>query len=193
METQGGNEFQLDDDSLLSGHSDHLLSNGDGDGEQEMSSIEEYSDGDEEDGRDAPMDIESSGPQVSSTVKETAMPSTSTEPMMAVTSTATAPGPTETSSLGAPTDNPGVHGYAAALAAAIEIWVLASPALAVVMAQMGQGVACNGSEGDKALEEDNTGVMQGLHAIARIMSTGFEKASEAVQSVMSRTLEGVIQ
>ena len=62
-ETLGKNETQQDDDGLLSGHSNHAFSDGDGDGDQEMSSVEEFSDGDEEDGKDVPMDVDTTTPQ----------------------------------------------------------------------------------------------------------------------------------
>ena len=60
------------------------------------------------------------------------------------------------------------------------------------MAQMGQGVACDGDEEDKARQEEYAGVMKGLRAVTRIMSVGFKKASEAVQKVISGTLEWVV-
>ena len=70
--------------------------------------------------------------------------------------------------------------------------MLASPALAVAMAQMGQGVALDGGKEDKARHEEYARVMKGLQAVTRIMSTGFEKASRAVQEIVSGTLEKVV-
>ena len=61
------------------------------------------------------------------------------------------------------------------------------------MAQMGQGVACDGGEEDKAREAEYAGVMQGLHAIARIMSAGFVKVSDAVQAIVSGSLQDIIK
>ena len=58
---------------------------------------------------------------------------------------------------------------------------------------MGQGVTLDGGEEDKVHEAEYAGVMQGLHAVARIMSTGFEKACEAVLDVVNDSLERVIQ
>ena len=61
------------------------------------------------------------------------------------------------------------------------------------MVQMGQAIALDGGEEDKVREAEYAGVMQGLHAVARIMSTGFEKACEAVLDVVNDSLENVIQ
>ena len=61
------------------------------------------------------------------------------------------------------------------------------------MAQMGQGVALDGGEEDKVRKAEYAGVMQGLHTVARIMSTGFEKACEAILDVINNSLERVIQ
>ena len=70
---------------------------------------------------------------------------------------------------------------------------LASPALAVVMAQIGPGIALDGGEEDKTLQEEYQSIMRGLQGVARIMSTGFEKASSAVQDVVNRSLARVIR
>ena len=120
-------------------------------------------------------------------------PSTSNNPTTSTTLTVIASGLAATSNPGSRPDNPGDPIPAAALAYAIETRVLASLALAVVMAQMGQGIALDGSEEDKVCEVEYTGVMQGLRAVARIMSTGFEKACEAVLNVINDSLERVIQ
>ena len=154
----------------------------------------EFSNGDEEDGKEVPMDVNTPAPQAPSTITDTAMPSTSNDP--------THGGDFNNNSARSNRNpRPGallwttrvIMALAAALASAIETRVLASPALAVVMAQMGQGIACDGDEEDKVHEEDYAGVMQGLHAVARIMSTSFEKASVAVQGIVGEALEKVIQ
>ena len=82
------------------------------------------------------------------------MPSTSNDPTMAVTLTTTAPGLMGAPSPGAPLDNPGNHGPVAALASAIETRVLVSPALAVVMVQMGQILDPYGGEGMSESQTD---------------------------------------
>ena len=61
------------------------------------------------------------------------------------------------------------------------------------MAQIGPGFTLDSGEEDKTLQEEYQGVMRGLQGVARIMSTGFEKASSAVQSVVNRSLSGVIR
>ena len=61
------------------------------------------------------------------------------------------------------------------------------------MAQIGPGFALDGGDKDKTLQEEYQGVMRGLRGIARIMSSGFVKASLAVQSVVNRSLSGVIR
>ena len=188
----------MDDDNPLSGASDHLLSDADVEGEHE-SSVAESSDGNDggdSSGKDVPMDAKTTSQQAPPATQETAMPSTSSNP---TTGTTPAPNPTSATAPGAPSDNPGgppddsnVPDPTAALAYAIQARVLASPALAVVMAQIGSGFALDGGEEDKTLQEEYQGVMRGLRGVARIMSTGFEKVSLAVQSVVNRSLSGVI-
>ena len=126
-----------------------------------------------------------------------ASPSTSSNPAMGTTPL---PSLTTATTPGAPSGNPGgtssdfnTQDPSAALAYAIQARVLASPALVVVMAQIGPGFALDGGEEDKALQEEYQGMMRGLRGVARIMSTWFEKASSAVQSVVNRSLSGVIR
>ena len=157
----------LDDDDPLSGHSDHAPSDSEGEGDQEMSSADEFSDGGNDGEKGEPMEV---GAPAN---KETVAPSTSNDPTTSTTPTVIASGPAATSNPGSRPGNLGDPNPAAALAYAIETRVLASPALAVVMAQMGQGVALDGGEEDKVREAEYARVMQGLHAVARIMSTGF--------------------
>ena len=198
----GGHDSQLDDDALLSGQSDRPDSNAndDSEGEEEMFGVEEFSDGeDRQDGadggkKDMPGDTESMGLKAPVTTKETAMASSSTDPTMTTTptTTAAAPGPLAPPGPGATPGNPEGPHTVVALAYAIQARVLASPALAVAMAQMGQGVALDGGEEDKAHHEEYAGVMKGLQAVTRIMSTSFEKASRAIQEIVSGTLEKVV-
>ena len=61
------------------------------------------------------------------------------------------------------------------------------------MAQIGPGFALDGGTEDKTLQTEYQGVMRGLRGVARIMSSGFEKASVAVQDVVNRSLSGVIR
>ena len=168
-EAQGTEDSLLDDDNPLSGHSDRTPSDGEGEGDQEMSSAEEFSDGGEEGIKGEPMEVEAPAD------KETAAPSTFNDATTLTTPTVIALGLAATSNPGSRADNPGDPIPATALAYAIETRVLASPALAVVMAQMGQGIALDGGEEDKVREAEYAGVMQGLHTIARIMSTGFRE------------------
>ena len=186
-EAQGTEDSLLDDDDLLSGHSDHTPSDGEGEGDQEMSSADEFSDGGDDGEKGEPMEAGAPGD------KEPVAPSTSNDPTTSTTPTVKASGPGETSNPGSRLGNLRDPNPAAALAYAIESRVLASPALAVVMAQMGQGVALDSGEEDKVREAEYAGVMQGLHTIARIMSTGFEKACEAILDVVNDSLENVIQ
>ena len=197
-ETVGRNDSQPDDDAPLSGQSDHPVSDADGesDGQEGMLGVKEFSDGEDaqdradESGKDPPGDTESTGPKAPETAKETATPTdptTTTAPAMA-----TGQGPPSPSGPDAPPSNPGTPDPVAALAYTIQARVLASPALAVVMAQMGPGVACDSGEEDRARQVEYAGVMNRLRAVARIMSTGFTKASEAVQEVVSGSLEAVV-
>ena len=166
-EAQGTEDSLLDDDDPLSGHSNCTPSDGEGEGDQKMSSADKFSDGGKDGEKGEPMEVGAPAD------KETAAPSTSNDPTMLTTPTVIASGLAATSNLGSRPDNPGDPIPAAALAYAIETRVLASLALAVVMAQMGQGVALDGGEEDKVREAEYAGVMQGLCAMARIMSTGF--------------------
>ena len=109
-----------------------------------------------------------------------------------MTTTATAPDPPPPVGPGSPFGNQDSPNPALALAYAIQARVLASPALAVAMVQMEQGIALDGGEEDKARREEYTRVMKGLRIVARIMSTGFKKANEAVQEVVSGALEKVV-
>ena len=189
----------MDDDNLLSGASDHPLSDADVEGEHE-SSVAESSDGNDEgdgSGKDVPMDAETTSQQAPPATQETATPSTSSNP---ATGTMPAPNPTTATAPGAPSGNPGgppddsnAPDPSAALAYAIQARVLASPALVVVMAQIGPGFTLDGGEEDKTLQEEYQGVMRGLRGVARMMSTGFEKASLAVHGVVNRSLSGVIR
>ena len=154
----GGDKSQPDDDTPLSGQSDHPVSdaNGNSDGEEDMFGVEEFSDGedgqDRADGgkKDTPVDVESTGPKAPATAKDTVMPSPSTDPTTTTTpTTATAPDPPPPAGPGGPSGNPDGPNPAVALAYAIQARVLASLALAVAMAQMGQGVALDGGEEDK--------------------------------------------
>ena len=201
-ETTGGHDLQLDDDAPLSGQSDHPDSNTNDDsgGEEEMAGVEEYSDGEDgQDGadgdkKDTPGDTESPGPKAPATATETAMVSSSADPTTTTTpaATATAVDPPPPSGPGATPGNPDDSDTAVALAYAIQSRVLASPALAVAMAQMGQGSTPDGDEEDKTRQEEYEGVMKGLRAVTRIMSVGFVKASRAVQEVVNGTLEKVV-
>ena len=152
-----------------------------------MSSADEFSDEGDDGEKGKPMEVGAPGD------KESAEPSTSHDPTTSTTPTVKALGPGETSNPGSSLGNLRDPNSAAALAYAIESRVLASRALAVVMAQMGQGIALDGGEEDKVHEAEYAGVMQGLHTVARIMSTGFEKACEAVLDVVNDSLENVIQ
>ena len=145
------------------------------------------------------MDAKTTSQQATPPTKETATPSTSSNPATGTTPAKTVAGSYFCYCPGAPSGNPGgppddsnAPDPAAALAYAIQARVLASPALVVVMAQMGPGFALDGGEEDKARQEEYQGVMRGLRGVARIMSSGFEKASLAVQSVVNRSLSGVI-
>ena len=198
-EVPGGNESQMDDDNPLSSASDHLLSDADVEGEHESSVAEssDENDGGDGSGKDVPMDAKTTSQQAPPATQETATPSTSSNP---ATGTTPVPNPTSATAPGAPSGNPGgppddsnIPDLTATLAYAIQARVLASPALAVVMAQIGPSFALDGGEEDKTLQEEYQGVMRGLHGVARIMSTGFEKASLAVQSVVNRSLSGVIR
>ena len=201
VETMGGDDSQPDDDAPLSGHSGHPSSDdsSESDGEEEMFGMEEFSDAEDgQDGadsgqRDTTRDIEPSGAKAPAPVKDTVTPSTSADAATTTTvTTATAPSPPPPSGPGVPPSNPGDSDPTVALAYAIQARILASPALAIAMAQMGQGIACDGGEEDKARQEEYAGVMTGLRVVTRIMSVGFEKASEAVQKVISGTLEWVV-
>ena len=198
-EAPGGNDSQMDDDNPLSGASDHPISDADIKVENEYSAIES-SDGNEGgDGsrKDASMDADTTTQPAPPAGQETATASTSSNPTTGATP---ASNPTTTTAPGAPSGNPGgpsndpnAPDPSAALAYAIQARVLASPALAVIMAQIGPGFALDGGEEDKTLQEEYKGVMRGLRGVARIMSTGFEKASVAVQDVVNRSLLGVIR
>ena len=198
-ETQGGNESQMDDDNPLSGASDHPLSDADVEGDHE-SGVTEYSDeddGGDGSGKDVPMDAETTSQQAPPPTRDAATPST---PSNLATGTIPAPDPTSTTAPGTPSGNPGgppkdtdTPDPSAALAYAIQARVLVSPALAVVMAQIGPGFALDGGEEDKTLQEEYRGVMRGLHGVARIMSTRFVEASQAVQNVVNMSLSGVIR
>ena len=158
-EAQGGDESQMDDDNPLSGASDHPLSDADVDGDHESGVTEssDKDDGGDGSGKDMPMDAETASQQAPPPTKETAMPSTSSNPATGTTpekTEKTAPDPTSDTTPGAPSGNPGgppkdtdVPDPSAALAYAIQARVLASPALAVVMAQLGPGVALDGWRG----------------------------------------------
>ena len=189
----------MDDDNLLSGASDHPLSDADAEGEHESGVTEssDENDGGDGSGKDEPMDAEPTSQQAPPPTQEIATPSTSSNP---ATGTTPAPGPTLATTPGAPSGNPGgpsddsnAPDPTAALAYAIQARVLASPALAVVMVQIGPRFTLDGGEEDKTLQEEYQGVMRGLRGVARIMSSGFEKASLAVQSVVNRSLSGVIR
>ena len=204
-EAQGGNNSSMDDDNPLSGASDPPLSDGDAEMGPVSSAIEssnENNDGGDGDGKDVPMDAipidaETTSQPAAPVVQTPVTPSTSSDPTTRTTpklspSTGTAPG--------APSGNPGgaSKGSAtpdptSALAYAIQARVLASPALALVMAQIGPGFALDGGEEDKARQKEYEGVMRGLRGVARIMSDGFEKATADVQAVVNQSLAGVIR
>ena len=61
----------LDDDDPLKGHSDHAPSDGEGEGDQEMSSADEFSDGGDNGEKGKPMEVGAPAD------KETVAPSTS--------------------------------------------------------------------------------------------------------------------
>ena len=198
-ETPGGNDSQVDDDNPLSGASDHVLSDPEVEVDHKSSGDESSDENDGEDGggKNESMDAKTAPQRAPPAAQNPATPSTSSNP---ATGTAPMPSLTTAAAPGAPSGNPGgtpgdsnAPDPSAALAYAIQARVLASPALAVVMAQIGPGFALDGGEEDKALQEEYQGVMRGLRGVARIMSTEFEKASSAVQDVVNRSLARVIR
>ena len=199
-EAQGRNDSLMDDDNPLSGASDHPLSNADAEGGHVSSAIEssdENNDGGDGNGKDVSMDAETTSQPAPPVVQNPVTPSTSSDPATGMTPT---PNPTTATAPGAPSSNPGgassnstTPDPTAALAYAIQARVLASLALAVVMAQIGPSFALDGGEEDKTRQEEYQGVMRGLRGVARIMSAGFEKATTDVQAVVNESLAGVIR
>ena len=156
-EAQEGNDSLMDDDNPLSGASDHPLSDADAEGGHVSSTIESSDENDDGgDGKDDPMDTETAPQPAVAVTQNPVAPSTSSD---LATGATTTPNPSTGTAPGAPTGNPGGASDAstppdlsAALAYAIQARVLASPALAVVMAQIGPGFALDGGEEDKTLQ-----------------------------------------
>ena len=119
-EAQGMEDSLLDDDDPLSSHSDHTPSDGEGEGDQEMSSTDEFSDRDDDGEKSEPMEVGAPGN------KESAVPSTSNDPTTLTTPTVKASGLGETSNPGSCLGNLRDPNPAAALAYAIESRILAS-------------------------------------------------------------------
>ena len=181
-EAQEGNN-SMDDDNPLSGASDHPLSNADaemGPVSSAIKSSDENNDGGDGDGKDGdgkdipvdatPIDDEATSQPVALVVQAPVTPSTSSDP-----TTGTTPQPNLSTGIapGAPSSNPGgvPTGSAdpdptSALAYAIQARVLASPALALVMAQIGPGFALDGGEEDKDRQKEYAAVMRGLQGVA---------------------------
>ena len=168
-EVPGRNDSQMDDDNPLSGASDHPISNADAEIKHKSSVAEssDENDGGDGSGKDVPRDAELTFKPAPPADQETAMPSTSSNP---ATGTTAVPSPTEATTPGAPSGNPGgtsggtpgdssAPDPSAALSYAMEARVLPSPALAVVMAQIGPGFALDGGEEDKTLQEEYRDVM----------------------------------
>ena len=144
-----------------------------------------------------PIDAETTSQPAAPVVQTPVTPSTSSDPTTRTTPT---PNPHTGTAPGAPSGNPGdaskdsaTPDPTSALAYAIQARVLASPALALVMAQIGPGFALDGGEEDKERQKEYEGVMRGLRGVARIMSDGFEKATADVQAVVNQSLAGVIR
>ena len=159
VEAQGENDSLMDNDNPLSGASDHPLSDAEVKVERESSAIEssdENNDGGDGNGKDVSMEAETTSQPAPPVVQNPVTPSTSTDPATGTTPT---PSPTTGTAPGAPSGNPGntpgnssTPDASAALAYATQARVLASPALAVVMAQIGPGFALDGGEEDKTLQ-----------------------------------------
>ena len=194
----------MEDDNPLSGASDHPLSDTDPEGgpvSTAVESSEEDNDGENGDGKDVPadatpLDAEEASQPPAPVEQTPVVPSTSSD-----TTTRTTPtkNPQTGTAPGAPsgdpddiTEDPAVPDPSSALAYAIQSRVLASPALAVVMAQIGPGFALDATE-DKDRQKEYQGVMRGLRGVARIMSDGFEKATADVQAVVNQSLARVIR
>ena len=194
----------MEDDNPLSGASDHPLSDTDPEGgpvSTAVESSEEDNDGENGDGKDVPadatpLDAEEASQPPAPVEQAPVVPSTSGD-----TTTRTTPtkNPSTGTAPGAPSGDPeatpegsAVPNPTSALAYAIQSRVLASPALAVVMAQIGPGFALDNTE-DKERRKEYKGVMRGLRGVARIMSVGFEEATADVQAVVNRSLAGVIR
>ena len=202
-EAQDGDD-PMEDDNPLSGASDHPISDADAEGGPVSSAIEsseEDNDGENGDGKDVPMDATpidaKTTSQLTAPVEQTPVtPSTSSDP---TTGTAPTTNPHTGTAPGAPSGDPDAvtedsagPDPTSALAYAIQSRVLASPALAVVMAQIGPGFALDATE-DEERQKEYQGVMRGLRGVARIMSDGFEKATADVQAVVNQSLAGVIR
>ena len=203
-EAQGGNDSMMEDDNPLSGASDHPLSDADAERGPVSSAIEssdENNDGGNGDGKDVPLDAtpvdaETTSQPTAPVVQTPVTPSTSSDPTTKTTPTTN---PHTGTTPGAPSGDPGIVSKdsatpdpTSALAYGIQARVLASPALAVVMAQIGPGFALDDGE-DKERQKEYEGVMRGLRGVARIMSDGFEKATADVQAVVNQSLAGVIR
>ena len=166
-----------------------------------IESSDEDNDGKNGDGKDVPMDAtpvdaETTSQLTAPVVQTPVTPSTSSDLTTKMTPTTN---PHTGTASGAPSGDPGVTPKdsaspdpTSALAYAIQSRVLASPALAVVMAQIGPGFALDDRE-DKEWQEEYQGIMRGLRGVARIMSDGFEKATADVQAVVNQSLAGVIR
>ena len=203
MEAQAMDD-PMEDDNPLSGASDHPLSDTDPEGgpvSTAVESSEEDNDGENGDGKDVPADATpldaEEAPQPPAPVEQApVVPSTSGDTTTRTTptknpSTGTAPG-APSGDPEATTEGSAVPNPTSTLAYAIQSRVLASPALAVVMAQIGPGFALDNTE-DKERWKEYKGVMRGLRGVARIMSVGFEAATADVQAVVNRSLAGVIR
>ena len=204
MEVQDRNDAMMDDDNPLSGASDHPLSDADVEKGPESSTIEssdENNDGGNEDGKEVPVDTtledaETKTQPTAPVVQTPVTPSTSSDPTTQTTPTVN---PHTGTAPGAPSGDPGTvpqdsatPSPTSALAYAIQSRVLASLALAVVMAQIGPGFALDAGEGE-AWQKEYRGVMRGLRGVTQIMSDGFEKAAADMQAVVNQSLAGVIR
>ena len=146
----------------------------------------------------APQSEEAAAPAPTTTAAPSAATTTTTAaPASTITTaapapTAPAPGPaiTSTSSFGTGGTNPGPPGPSTPLATVVQARVLASPALAIAMAQFSrenpmQDINSNNNKPHK----DYKGIIEGLNAVAKVMSTGFEEACVAVQETVNQALE----
>ena len=77
------------------------------------------------------------------------------------------------------------------LATAVEAHALASPALAIAMAQIQEASAAGDptdTDDEKAWIDAYKGVMQGLHAVTQTLSAGYVKACIEVQGLVKQSL-----